>query len=148
MTRRLSIMRVPALLLLPRLLGAQIFDIGPLVTDTARAPFVPTPTAVLPGAILPGHRIIAYYGNPKSTRMGALGEIRPPDEMMRRLESVAAQWARADSSRGVMPALHLITTVAQDRPGVDGFYRVRHPETQIAEVASWAEKRGWLLFLD
>jgi len=28
----------------------------------------------LPGAILPGKRIVAYYGNPQSKRMGALGE--------------------------------------------------------------------------
>lgn len=106
------------------------------------------PIPVLPGAILPTYRIVAYYGNPRSTRMGVLGEVTPPEAMLDRLEKTAEQWARADSSRGVMPALHLITTVAQGSPGSDGMYRLRHPDEQIAMVASWAEKRGWLLFLD
>ena len=34
---------------------------------------VKTPPALL-GSILPGKRIVAYYGNPRSTKMGALGE--------------------------------------------------------------------------
>ncbi len=38
-----------------------------------------------PGAILPFRRIIAYYGNLYSKKMGALGEY-PPDEMLRRLK--------------------------------------------------------------
>jgi hypothetical protein len=37
-----------------------------------------------PGAILQGKRIIAYYGNPLSKRMGILGEV-PRDEMLKRL---------------------------------------------------------------
>src|SRR5437868_3851128 len=32
----------------------------------------------LPGAILPAHRIVAFYGNPLSKKMGVLGEL-PPD---------------------------------------------------------------------
>ena len=39
----------------------------------------------LPGSILPGKRIVAYYGNPLSKRMGILGEI-PPDQMLARLD--------------------------------------------------------------
>ena len=51
--------------------------------DSARWP-VKGP-APLPGALLPDHRIIAFYGNPKSTRMGVLGEL-PPAEMLPKLE--------------------------------------------------------------
>jgi hypothetical protein len=36
----------------------------------------------------------------------------------------------------------------QDHPGPDGKYRLRSSDSLIARVASWAEKRGWLLFLD
>ncbi|MEO5902929.1 MAG: hypothetical protein ABIQ55_02840, partial [Gemmatimonadaceae bacterium] len=35
--------------------------------------------APLPGSILPGKRIVAYYGNPLSKKMGILGEL-PPDQ--------------------------------------------------------------------
>jgi hypothetical protein len=107
---------------------------------------VPGPPA-RPGAILPGKRIVAYYGNPLSTRMGILGQI-PPAQMLARLETVAAEWAKADSTVGVQPALELIATVAQLNPQRDGTYRLRIPESTIEQVYSWAHERGWILILD
>jgi hypothetical protein len=113
--------------------------------DSARWP-VPGP-APLPGSLLPDHRIVAYYGNPKSTRMGILGQI-PPAEMLPRLERTATEWAEADTTRPVMPALHLIATVAQEKPGPGGKYRLRHSDQLIEQVLGWAEERGWIVFLD
>ena len=100
-----------------------------------------------PGALLPEHLIIAYYGNPKSTRMGILGQI-PPNEMLPRLERTAREWAKAEPGRKVVPALHLIATVAQGKPGSGGKYRLRHSDQLIEQVLGWAEERGWLVFLD
>jgi len=37
------------------------------------------------GALLPHSRIVAYYGNPMSKRMGILGQIAP-DSMLARLQ--------------------------------------------------------------
>jgi hypothetical protein len=107
----------------------------------------PTGPAPLPGAILPGNRIIAYYGNPYSKRMGILGEL-PPDSMIAQLREKGAEWAAADTTKGVKPALHLIVTVAQGYPGSDGMHRLRMPKKLIDTVANWAEKNDWLLFLD
>lgn len=107
----------------------------------------PAPPPPLPGALLPANRIVAYYGNPLSKRMGILGEI-PPDQMLARLEKTAAEWQEADSTTRVLPALHLIATVAQGKPGRDGLYRLRMSDTIIERVAGWAEQKGWLLFLD
>jgi hypothetical protein len=101
----------------------------------------------LPGSLLPDHRIIAYYGNPRSTRMGIMGQV-PPDSMLPRLEKVAMAWALADRERKVMPALHLIATVAQGQPGAGKKYRLRMGDSLINLVASWAEERGWIAFLD
>ena len=101
----------------------------------------------LPGALLPEHRIVAFYGNSKSTRMGILGQV-PPGEMLPKLERTATEWAKADPGRKVMPALHLIVTVAQDKPGTDGAYRLRHSDAVIEQVMGWAEERGWIVFLD
>jgi hypothetical protein len=103
--------------------------------------------APLPGALLPSHRIVAYYGNIRSTRMGILGRI-PPDSMLPRLEATATAWAKADPGRPVMPALHLIVAVAQAKPGAGAKYRLRMPASVVEEVASWAEERGWIVFLD
>src|SRR5690348_16986663 len=75
--------------------------------------------APLPGALLPSHRIVAFYGNPLSKRMGILGEL-PPDQMLAKLERTAKEWAAADSTTTVKPARHLIVTVAQASPGRDG----------------------------
>ncbi|MEA2712093.1 MAG: hypothetical protein QOK27_54 [Gemmatimonadales bacterium] len=121
----------------------RIFNISP--ADSARWPVrAPDP---LPGSILPEHRIVAFYGNPLSKRMGILGEIAP-DEMLRRLETTATAWAAADSGQKVLPALHLIATVAQGYPGPARKYRLQMPDSIIERVANWVETRGWLLILD
>jgi hypothetical protein len=113
--------------------------------DSARWPVKgPEPA---PGALLPEHLIIAYYGNPKSTRMGILGQL-PPNEMLPKLERTAREWAKAKPGRKVVPALHLIVTVAQGKPGSGGKYRLRHSDKLIEQVLGWAEERGWLVFLD
>jgi hypothetical protein len=101
----------------------------------------------LPGAILPHKRIVAYYGNPLSKRMGALGEY-PKDEMLRRLKREVAKWEKADPSLPVQPALHLIAVVAQGAPGKAGKYRMIMPDTVVNEVYGWAKEANALLFID
>jgi hypothetical protein len=101
----------------------------------------------LPGSILPGKRIVAYYGNPLSKRMGALGEY-PKDEMLRRLKGEAAKWEAADPSLPVQPALHLIAVVAQAEPGKAGKYRMVMPDKVINEVYGWAKEANAILFID
>lgn len=100
-----------------------------------------------PGALLPHQRIVAFYGNPLSKRMGILGEL-PPEQMLRRLDEVVAAWAKADSSTPVVPALHLIATVAQGAAGADGKWRTRMSDSLIERVYRWAQQKHALLFLD
>jgi hypothetical protein len=136
-------------------LGAQV------LADSAAAPAPPpTPPMTrldslwpvkgpepLPGAILPFNRIIAYYGNPLSKRMGVLGEY-PVDTMLAMLDEEVAAWTRADPGTPVIPALHLIAVVAQATPGSDSMYRARMADTLVERVAAWAERRHALVFLD
>lgn len=107
---------------------------------------VPCP-APLPGAILPSKRIVAYYGNPLSKKMGALGEF-PKEEMLRRLRGEVAKWRAADPGTPVQPALHLIAVVAQGAPGRDGKYRMIMPDAIINQVYGWAKEAGAILFID
>ncbi len=102
---------------------------------------------ILPGSILPGKRIVAYYGNPRSTKMGVLGEY-PKDEMLRRLKGEVAKWEKADPSLPVQPALHLVAVVAQGEPGKSGKYRMIHPDALVNEVYGWAKEVNGILFLD
>jgi len=101
----------------------------------------------LPGSLFPGCRVVAYYGNPMSKRMGILGEIKP-DSMLARLAKQAAAYAAVDSTRPVLPALELIATVAQAGPGRSGLYRARMPDTLIDRVMGWAEAHHYLVILD
>ncbi|MEX2152529.1 MAG: hypothetical protein WD825_04270 [Gemmatimonadaceae bacterium] len=99
------------------------------------------------GVMLPQTRIIAFYGNPLSKRMGILGEL-PPDQMLAKLDTVVREWEAADPDTPVQPALHFIAVVAQGAPGKDGKYRLRMDSSLIEQVYGWAEKRNALLFLD
>ncbi|MBJ6725974.1 hypothetical protein [Geomesophilobacter sediminis] len=101
----------------------------------------------LPGSILPQKRIVAYYGNPLSKRMGALGEY-PKDEMLRRLKREASRWEAADPAHPVQPALHLIAVVAQGEPGKAGLYRMVMPDKIINDVYGWAKEAHAIMFID
>ena len=107
---------------------------------------VPGP-APLPGSILPEHRIVAFYGNPLSAKMGILGAL-PPQQMLAKLDTEVAAWQAADPATPVVPALQLIVSVAQGAAGRDGMYRLRMPDTLIDRVLAWANQRHALLFLD
>ncbi|HZF68809.1 MAG TPA: hypothetical protein VEZ47_12275, partial [Gemmatirosa sp.] len=103
--------------------------------------------APLPGSVLPARRIVAFYGNPLSTRMGILGEFAPED-MLRKLDAEVAAWNAVDPAHPVQPALHLIVLVADGHPGTSGKYRTRHDSTMIEKVYGWARSRNALLFVD
>lgn len=101
----------------------------------------------LAGAILPFNRIVAYYGNFYSTKMGVLGEY-PPDEMLQKLDAEVKKWEAADPTMPVMPALHYIAVTAQLSSGDDGKYRLRMPDSQIDMALELAKKINGLVFLD
>ncbi|MDE2141491.1 MAG: hypothetical protein KGL74_03105 [Elusimicrobia bacterium] len=107
-------------------------------------PAMPSPRR---DALLPWNRIVTYYGNPLSKKMGILGEL-PPDQMMAGLQREAEAWRRADPHTRVKPGLELVATVASDYPGPSGFYRTRMPDALISKVIGWARSRGWLIILD
>ncbi len=99
------------------------------------------------GAILPSKRIIAYYGNLYSKKMGALGEY-PEDEMLRRLDVEVKKWSFADPETPAIPALHYIAVTAQIAAGKDRKYRLRMPHSQIDKIIVMAAKIDAIVFLD
>ena len=101
----------------------------------------------LDGAILPFKRVVAFYGNLYSKKMGILGEL-PPKEMLAKLKGEVKNWEKADPNTPVQPALHYIAVVAQGDPGKDGKYRYRMPFKQIDTVLSLAKKSNAIVFLD
>lgn len=101
----------------------------------------------LPGAILPFKRVVAFYGNLFSKKMGILGEL-PPNEMLAKLKTETKNWEKADPKTPVQPALHYIAVVAQGAPGADGRFRYRMPTKQIDTVLSLAKRAHAIVFLD
>ena len=115
--------------------------------DSLRADSIVRKSGALPGAILPGHRIVAFYGNIRSKGMGILGR-EPKEQMFRKFEGVLKEWQAADPSIPVQAALHNVTITAQGTPGKDGKWRLMNSKATIEEVRSWAREHHCLLFLD
>jgi hypothetical protein len=107
----------------------------------------PTGPTALSGAILPHSRIVAYYGNPHSKKMGVLGEY-PEQQMLSMLDNTVAMWRQADPSTPVIPAIHLVTVIAQGSAGADGGWRRRENPQTIEQAYRWAQSRQGLLFID
>jgi hypothetical protein len=99
------------------------------------------------GALLPANRIVAYYGNFYSTGMGILGQ-NPPSVMIPQLKAAAAQWAAADPTTPVIPAIDYIAVTAQGSAGKDGKYRARMPDSQMDEAVSLAQQVNGIVILD
>jgi len=113
---------------------------------TGRWPIIKQPFPIK-GAILPFKRIIAYYGNLYSKKMGVLGEY-PPKELWRKLNIELAAWRKADPKTPVQPAIHYIAVVASGMPLKDGKYRTRMPARQIDSALAIAKMGNAIVFLD
>jgi len=101
----------------------------------------------LPGAVLPFNRIVAYYGNLYSNKMGALGKW-PKAQMIPNLLAEVKKWNAADSLIPAIPALHYIAVTAQGSAGKDGKWRYRMPFNQIDTILNWAKEINALVFID
>ena len=99
------------------------------------------------GALLPFNRIVAYYGNFYSTKMGVLGEY-PADEMLERLLTEVKNWQLTDPDTPVIPAIDYIAMTAQASAGEDGLYRFRMPKDQIEQAIELAKKVNGIVILE
>ncbi|MFA7290325.1 MAG: hypothetical protein WC055_15730 [Melioribacteraceae bacterium] len=99
------------------------------------------------GALLPFNRIIAYYGNFYSTKMGVLGEYSE-EVVIQKLRDEMAKWKEADPTTPTVPAINYIAITAQGTAQPDGKYRLRMPDSQIDIAVSLAKKVDGIVILD
>ena len=129
-----------------------------VATSRARAPKDTVPhvkeppapaytVAPLPNSLLPKNRIVVFYGNPLSKKMGVLGEY-PQAEMIAKLQQEVHKFQVADPATPVIPGFHLIVSVAQGAPGKNGLYRLRMTDSLITYWCNLAQSKGYLIFLD
>jgi hypothetical protein len=103
----------------------------------------------LPGGgqvLFPYRRMVALYGHPGDTILGALGE-QPVGAAVTRAKQVAAQYAGLVKVP-VVPTFELIATVASSGAGADGDYS---SESSIEHLKPWvdaAEQNGMYVVLD
>lgn len=99
------------------------------------------------GAILPFNRIIAYYGNFYSTKMGVLGEY-PEAQMISMLRAEKAKWEAADPETPVVMAIDYIASTAQASPGKEGLYTLRMPDEHIDKAVRIANDIDGIVILE
>jgi len=89
--------------------------------------------------------LVALYGNPTTTALGALGEQGPSDAVAR-VDGMAAQF----EAPGVkpLPTFEIITTVAAGNPGGDGDYSNEMGNEVIQPWIDIAAQEGVYVILD
>ncbi len=99
------------------------------------------------GALLPEKRIVAYYGNFYSTKMGILGEY---DEgtVLAKLKSEKAAWEAADPETPVVMGIDYIAVTAQGTAQADGTYKLRMPDEHIQRAVDMANKVDGIVILE
>lgn len=108
---------------------------------------------VLTGPTLPGgghrlfenERMVAIYGHPGSTVLGALGE-QDLDGAVERVREVAAPYG-ADGAE-VLPTFEIITTIASAEPGPRGDYSRRTDPEVLRPWVDRAAEEGFYVVLD
>jgi len=145
--RRLTLLVVLVLVIVGTavLIGSGNGEPEPTAADDAAVP--PAPRELPRGgrSILPEFRVVAYYGAPQSRELGALG-IGSPRGAARRLGRQARPYG--GKRRPVLPALELITVIANADPGEDGMYRSRQRDAIIRRYLRAARRAKALLLLD
>ncbi len=95
--------------------------------------------------LLPGWRLVAYYGAAGTPALGVLGS-GPPDQVWPRLAAAAARFGTARTR--VLPTYELISAIANGYPGPDGGYRTRVDGATIDRYLDSVRRHHALLLLD
>jgi hypothetical protein len=99
-----------------------------------------------PSGLLDTQILLTWYGNPRSTRMGALGEQSGAARVARFQAQADAYRAATDTP--VVMAYHLVAVVAQCTAGADGLWRRRETRDIIQALLEDARANGFKLIVD
>jgi hypothetical protein len=126
--------------------GSDVRSIGS--PAALKQPAKPKPPPELPGGgrrLFPKHRIVAYYGAPQNTELGALG-IGTPAQASKRLLEQMRPYRRG--GRQLLPAMELIAVVAAGSAQQDGSYNYKQSYAMVRRYLNAARKIDALLILD
>ncbi len=109
----------------------------------------PAPAAELPGGgrrVFDGRVYVALYGHPGVPALGVLGEQGRAATIARAKRQ--AKKYEAHTSRKVIPALEIITTIATRGAGADGDYSAETPVSKLRPLVREAGRAGQYVILD
>jgi hypothetical protein len=135
---------VPALKTRP---AAPIPTQTPQVVATATPTPIPTPIFDPSlGAVLPTHRVVAFYAVPYAEPTGPAYE--PTDTMLAALRRQGATYAQLDPEHPVQLGIDLVVSVPDAFPGPQGNYSHHVDAGTIQSYIDFCSKNNLLLFLD
>lgn len=108
----------------------------------------PTPVVFDPnvGAILPTHRVVAYYAVPGAPATGPA--YVPSTAMLRRLRAQGAVYQKLDPTHPVALGIDLVVSVPDRFKGRSGTYSHHVDAATIQQYVDFCKKSDLLLFLD
>ncbi len=121
---------------------------NPQASHTPSATPTPTPTPFDPnvGAVLPTHRVIAFYGIPGAEATGPAYTLS--DEMLSDLQAQGQAYGQLDPTHPVTLGIDLVADVADRFPGPNHYYSHPLDPDQIQAYIDFCQQHNLILFLD
>jgi hypothetical protein len=144
----IAVMVVGALIFIPlvkSLLSGQTQVSHEPVDITVSTP-QPAPFDPSVGAVLPNHRVVAFYAIPGAAPTGPAYQIT--DGMLKQLQQQGAAYQQIDPAHPVDLGIDLVVSVPDGDPGPLGYYSHHVDSQMIQDYIDFCQKNGILLFLD
>jgi hypothetical protein len=150
----ISVTAILIILCVVIVISAIIHNSAQAVRATAILPMqhpveIPTPTPPFNpnvGAVLPTHRIVAFYGIPGAEPAGPAYQLNAT--MLQHLQTQAAAYQKIDPSHPVMGGIDLVVSVPDGAPGPNGTYSHHVDPQTIQSYIDFCQQHNLLLFLD
>jgi hypothetical protein len=112
---------------------------------------IPTATPIPPfnpsvGAVLPTHRVVAFYAVPGAEPTGPAYELS--DSMLQQLQQQGAAYQQIDPSHPVQLGIDLVVSVPDSFPGPDNYYSHHVDPATIQSYIDFCQQHNLILFLD
>ncbi len=138
---------VSALFIVPTLKIGSAAPGSALIGRTVQSTPTPTPTFdPTLGAVLPTHRVIAFYAVPFAEPTGPA--YQPTDSMLAALKQQGAEYERIDPAHPVQLGIDLVVSVPDGFPGPQGTYSHHVDAGTIQTYIDFCSQNDLLLFLD
>jgi hypothetical protein len=119
--------------------------VHPLVVKPTPTP-TPIPFDPSVGAILPTHRLVAYYAIPDAAATGPAYQLT--SAMLKRLQKQGEAYQQLDPLHPVQLGIDLVASVPDGLPGPRGNYSHHLDPQTIQSYIQFCQKNGLILFLD